>query len=124
IRHPTAAELTASIGFTRNDAVGLIDADQVREEVAAGRCRPEWTWLAIDDSRIVARALWWGRADSEHPLALGCLWVLPDVPDRVALATKLLSRGHAEFNPQPEYQLILPTAGRGTDPDIEDAVAW
>lgn len=107
-----------------DEPVGFVDDDRLRKETAAGRFRPGWTWFAVDGSRIVARALWWGRADSERPLALDCLHVLPEVPDRAALATELLSRGHTEFNARPEYQLILHTSERDADPAVADAVAW
>jgi RimJ/RimL family protein N-acetyltransferase len=106
-----------------DDPVGSVDAGRFREEAAAGRLRPEWTWFAAHGSRIVARALWWGRADSERPVALDCLHVLPDVPDRAALAAGLLSRGHAEFGATPEFSLILRTGWRD-DPGIAAAVAW
>ena len=125
IRHATSSELEDGAGFSSADPVAFVDTDRLRAETAAGRFRPEWTWLAVDRSRVIARALWWGRADSERPLALECLHVLPEVPDRAAVATELLLRGHSEFNAKPEYQLILQTLtnDRG-DQAISDAVAW
>jgi hypothetical protein len=123
IRHATLAEMENLAGFTMDDPVGSVDRVRFQEETAAGRMRPEWTWFAADGSRIVARALWWGRADSEHPVALDCLHVLPEVPDRAALAAGLLSRGHAEFGAAPEYNLVLRTGWRD-HPAIMVAVAW
>ncbi len=123
IRHATPAEMKDPVGFTVDDPVGSVDDDRFRAEAAAGRMRPEWTWFADDGSRIVARALWWGRSDSERPLALDCLHVLSGVPDRTALATELLVRGHAEFGAAPEFNLRLPDGWRD-DPDIAAAVAW
>ena len=123
IRHATPAEMEDLAGFTVDDPVGSVDTDRFREEAAAGRMRPEWTWFAADGSRIVARALWWGRADSKHPVALDCLHVLPEVPDRAALAAGLLSRGHAEFGAAPGFNLMLRTGWRD-DPSIAAAVAW
>jgi RimJ/RimL family protein N-acetyltransferase len=123
IRHATPAEMKAPVEFTADDPAGSVDDDRFREEAAAGRMRPEWTWFADDGSRIVARALWWGRSDSERPLTLDCLDVLPGVPDRAALATELLARGHAEFGAEPEYNLRLPDGWRD-DPDIAAGVAW
>ncbi len=119
IRHATPAEMEDLAGFTVDDPVGSVDTDRFREEAVAGRVRPEWTWFAADGSRIVACALWWGRADSKHPVALDCLHVLPEVPDRAAL----LSRGHAEFGAAPEFNLMLRTGWRD-DPSIAAAVAW
>ena len=123
IRHATPAEMKAPVEFTVEDPVGSVDGDRFREEAAAGRMRPEWTWFADDGSRIVGRALWWGRSDSERPLALDCLHVLPGVPDRAALATELLVRGHAGFGAAPEFNLRLPE-GWQEDPGIAAAVAW
>ncbi|HEY7143633.1 MAG TPA: GNAT family N-acetyltransferase [Streptosporangiaceae bacterium] len=123
IRHATPAEMASPVEFTVDDPVGSVDAGRFREDAAAGRIRPEWTWLADDGSRIVARALWWGRSDSERPLALDCLHVLPEVPGRVALAAELLSRGHAEFGATPEFNLMLRPGWRD-DPAVTAAVAW
>ncbi|WP_047890111.1 N-acetyltransferase [Rhodococcus sp. ARP2] len=124
IRPATRAELEEPVGFAMNDPVGFVDADSLREEVAAGRLRPEWSWFAVDGSRIVARALWWGREDSERPLAPDLLHVLADVPDRAALASELMSRAHTEFHAKPEYVLVVPTAGQDADPAVADAVSW
>jgi len=118
IRQATAAELSCSPPFAVADPVGFVDDDQLRAEAAENRMRPEWTWFAQDGNRIVGRAVWWGRADSEQPISLDCLHVLPEVPDRVAVATELLNAGHAEFGVLPEYRLIV------RDGPTEDAVAW
>ena len=75
IRPATPAEMADPPEFTVSDPVGALDADRLRDEAAGGRMRPEWTWFAADGSRIVGRAVWWGRADSERPLALDCLHV-------------------------------------------------
>ena len=123
IRPATPAEMADPPEFTVSDPVGALDADRLRDEAAGGRMRPEWTWFAADGSRIVGRAVWWGRADSERPLALDCLHVVPEVPDRAALAAQILSRGQAEFGATPQYDLVLRTGWRD-DPDIVAAVAW
>jgi len=123
IRPATPAEMQTPVEFTVDDPVASVDEDKFREEAAAGRMRPEWTWFADDGSRIVARAVWWGRSDSERPIALDCLHVLPGVPDRAALATELLLRGHAEFGAAPEFILRLPRGWR-EEPATAAAVAW
>lgn len=123
IRQATLTEMEDLARFTVDDPVGCIDRDRFQEETAAGRMRPEWTWIATDGSRIIARALWWGRADSERPIALDCLHVLPERPDRAALAAGLLARAHAEFGAAPEFNLLLRTGWRA-DPAIAAAVAW
>ncbi|AHH97638.1 GNAT family N-acetyltransferase [Kutzneria albida] len=118
IRHATAAELSSPPAFIVTDPVGFVDDDQLRVEAAENRMRPEWTWFAQDGDRIVGRAVWWGRSDSEQPIVLDCLHVLPDVPDRVGVAAALLDKGHAEFGVLPNYRLIL----RGGC--AVDAVSW
>ncbi|MFI0909028.1 GNAT family N-acetyltransferase [Streptomyces abikoensis] len=35
-----------------------------------GEYRPDWTWVALRDGRVVARAAWWGGPDDEAPKAL------------------------------------------------------
>lgn len=123
IRHATPAEMDDPVEFAVDDPVGFVDRDRFLAEAAAGRMRQEWTWFAADGSRIVARALWWGRADSDRPLVLDCLHVLPDAPDRAGLAAELLTRGHAEFGVRPDFNLIL-AAGWRDDPAAAAAVAW
>jgi hypothetical protein len=40
--------------------------DEVDGDLAAGRRRPEWLWLALRDDRLVARAGWWSRAGDQY----------------------------------------------------------
>ncbi|WP_218577873.1 hypothetical protein [Phytohabitans rumicis] len=37
---------------------------------AAGEYRPEWTWVALRDGVVVARAAWWAGPKDDKPLAL------------------------------------------------------
>lgn len=37
---------------------------------ATGQYRPEWTWVALRDDTVVARAAWWGGPGDTAPLAL------------------------------------------------------
>ncbi len=37
---------------------------------AQGEYRPEWTWVALRDDVVVARAAWWAGPDDEKPIAL------------------------------------------------------
>ncbi|MEU2389335.1 GNAT family N-acetyltransferase [Streptomyces sp. NPDC007369] len=104
--------------------VPALPAEKVREEFAAHRFRPEWTWFAEDpDGQVLARALWWGRADSERPIALDCLQVRPSVADPAGLAAGLLAAGHEAFGTLPLYNLSLPADWRARQ-DLVEAVAW
>ncbi|PGH48015.1 GNAT family N-acetyltransferase [Streptomyces sp. Ru87] len=35
-----------------------------------GEYRPEWTWVALRDDTVVARAAWWGQAGDTDPVVL------------------------------------------------------
>ncbi|MFE3555436.1 GNAT family N-acetyltransferase [Streptomyces sp. NPDC059193] len=121
------ADLDRAVAYPADAPVSpvpALTAERVREELAENRCRPEWTWIAEDeDGRILARALWWGRADSERPVALDCLQVHEDVPDPAAVAAALLEAGRTAFGAHPGYNLSLPRDWRA-DPALAAAVAW
>ncbi|MEV5444158.1 GNAT family N-acetyltransferase [Streptomyces sp. NPDC052644] len=124
---PAAADSTAldrAAAYPVDGPVAPLTAGRISEELAANRFRPEWVWLAEDDNgHVLGRALWWGRADSERPIALDCLQVRSTVADPVAVATGLLDAGHAAFDARPLYNLSLP-ADWSSRPDLSEAVAW
>ncbi|MER6572235.1 GNAT family N-acetyltransferase [Streptomyces sp. NPDC001093] len=129
-RPTTRAEVDRVASVTVPEPVGWIDADRYRDEFGKGMYRPEWTWVAEDDDgRLRARALWWGRADSAHPVALDCLSVDAAVGDRAQVATRLLTTALRAFGAAggapkaPLYNLTLPVGWRD-DPRAADAVAW
>ncbi|WP_035799592.1 GNAT family N-acetyltransferase [Kitasatospora mediocidica] len=118
------ADLDRVLDWTVTEPVAWISADRYREESAAGQFRPEWTWIAQEDGRVLARALWWGRSDSVHPLALDCLSVHESVADPASLAAELLAAGHRAFTELgatelPKYTVMLPSGG----PDVSDDAA-
>jgi RimJ/RimL family protein N-acetyltransferase len=91
---------------------------------AENHYRPEWTWVAERDGRVVARAAWWGAPDDEHPIALD--WFdLAGAPDRVVVAAALLRAAgelvRMETGDFPEYHLFLP-ADWHDRPDVRRAV--
>ena len=59
-----------------------------------GEYRPEWTWVALRENTVVARAAWWGKAGDEAPAALD--WFDFTDPDA---AVRLLETAplHAEY---------------------------
>ncbi|MER0483707.1 GNAT family N-acetyltransferase [Streptomyces sp. Edi2] len=85
------------------DAYGMI-AD-------GGQYRPDWTWVALRNGIVVARAAWWARPEDDQPLALD--WF--DFTDGEA-AVQLLRA--APFHA--EYSLLLPP-GRRDKPDVRAA---
>ncbi|RKR87513.1 hypothetical protein BDK92_1792 [Micromonospora pisi] len=127
-RATTEADLERVINFTAEDPVGSIQADRYLDELGQGMYRPEWTWIAEANQRVIGRALWWGQASSEHPVALDCLHVEASVPDRAAVASGLLDAGMRAFARQgaprpPLYNLTLANGWRD-DPSVASAVAW
>ncbi|MFI6849344.1 dihydrofolate reductase family protein [Kitasatospora sp. NBC_00085] len=121
-------DLDRVTAVTVDEPVSWIDADRYLEELEEGMYRPEWTWIAEDGGRIVARALWWGQASSEHPIALDCLHVDPSVADRAAVAAGLITAGLRAFAEQgatkpPLYNVTLPNGWREL-PDVVAALAW
>ncbi|MET9885336.1 GNAT family protein [Streptomyces sp. NPDC006430] len=120
--HPT--DLDRAVAYPADGPVEALSAEGIREELAQNRFRPEWIWFAEDgNGEVWARALWWGRADSERPLALDCLQVRAGVADPAAVAAGLLAAGHEAFGNLPLYNISLPSHWR-TDPELVEAVAW
>lgn len=84
-----------------------------RELVALDQYRPQWTWVALRDGVVVARAAWWGAPDDTEPIALDWLDFAPGEADA---AVELLRQ--AEFSV--EYCLLLPP-GWQDKPDVRAA---
>jgi RimJ/RimL family protein N-acetyltransferase len=72
---------------------------------AAGRYRPEWSWVALRDGTVVARAAWWAGPKDAQPLALD--WFDFTDPDA---AVELLRTAPLRA----EYSLMLPPDWRDT----------
>jgi len=114
--------------------------------------RPEWTWLAEEqtaekaDERNdppLATGIWWGEPGESRPSALDGIWVRESVPtaDRARLAAELISHAHrayaehaehtehaehaehAETYEPPRYHIFLPGDWRDR-PDAVAAVEW
>jgi hypothetical protein len=120
IRVATAADVAAVITFPPDPVVGAIATDQLRQEYAENRMRPEWTWLAEQSKVLVGRAMWWGRTDSVRPLSLDYLEVLPGVDDPAQVGAELLAAAHTGFaaggvSRPPEYAIRLPAGWRDDD---------
>ncbi|WP_073221169.1 MULTISPECIES: GNAT family N-acetyltransferase [unclassified Streptomyces] len=79
-----------------------------------GEYRPDWSWVALRDGRVVARAAWWGGPGDTEPVVLN--WF--DFADGEAEAGAELLR-RAPFDK--EYELIAP-AGWRDDPAARAAV--
>jgi RimJ/RimL family protein N-acetyltransferase len=81
--------------------------DEVGGDLAAGRRRPEWLWLALRGDRMVARAGWWSRAGNLHPLVMDIFDIDRGTDDGVRLLkTALPAVVPADATP-PEYSRFL-----------------
>lgn len=82
-----------------------------RDYVHKGQYRPQWTWVALCDGQVVARAAWWGGPEDTAPQTLD--WF--DFTDAEA--------GEALLRESPlraEYCLLLPAGWRDV-PDVRAA---
>ena len=93
ILQPSAAQLLSAATLSVPAETGL-STGEVVEEIEAGRIRPEWSVLAIDESgAVIGRTMWWGR-DAAVPIALDVWDVDARVSGRGSLAKALLNAGH------------------------------
>ncbi|MFM9372548.1 GNAT family N-acetyltransferase [Streptomyces sp. Da 82-17] len=74
---------------------------EYRTRAAGGDYRPEWTYVALREGKVVARAAWWGSPQDTTPLLLNWL----DFADGEHDAAVALLR-EAPFDV--DYELILP----------------
>ncbi len=136
IRPTTDADLDRILAWPVTEPVGVVPADRYREEAARHQYRPEWTWIAEDEGRILARAIWWGFGDAASPLVLDCVSAGGSLPaggpadgaGRAAVAARLISAGQQALrrpgpSVPPGYEINLP-AGWRSDPAVAAAFGW
>jgi RimJ/RimL family protein N-acetyltransferase len=86
--------------------------DEVRDDLADGRRRPEWLWLALRGDRLVARAGWWSRPGDEYPLLLDIFDIDADPDDGVRLLTAALPAVTRSGGTPPDYGRFVPADWR------------
>ena len=94
---------------------------QVAGDLAAGRRRPEWLWLALRGERVVARAGWWSRPGDRHPLLMDIFDLAGDADDAVRLLEAALHDVVPAGTTPPEYLRFLPPDWRDR-PDTRQLV--
>jgi GNAT superfamily N-acetyltransferase len=134
IRPTTEADLDRILAWPVTEPVGVVPADHYRDELDRHQYRPEWTWIAEDEGRILARAIWWGFADATYPLVLDCVSADASLPadgstsGRAALAARLIAAGQQALrrpgpSVAPGFEINLPTGWR-SDPAVAGAFGW
>ncbi|WP_229908176.1 GNAT family N-acetyltransferase [Amycolatopsis oliviviridis] len=88
--------------------------EELEDDLAAGRRRPEWLWVALRGDELLARVAWWCRVGDDAPF-------LMDVFDleSVDVGEQLLRKALAEVVPAgtrpPEYGRFIPPGWREDD---------
>jgi len=82
-----------------------------RESLTKRHYRPEWTWVALRDGVVVARAAWWGGPDDTEPHLLD--WY--DFTDADAGEQLLRNAG-----PRTDFCLVVPPGWRDS-PEVRHA---
>ncbi|MCN9240611.1 GNAT family N-acetyltransferase [Streptomyces sp. RY43-2] len=90
--------------------------EELADDLAAGRRRPEWMWVALRGDRLLARAAWWSRPGSDTPFLLDVLDLDLDesvsTADQVDVGVRLLHTAMAatlpDGSPPPEYSRYIP----------------
>jgi RimJ/RimL family protein N-acetyltransferase len=104
ITGPDELDLFNSLPYVLND--------EVEGDLAAGRRRPEWLWLALRGDRVVARAGWWSRAGDQHPLSMDIFDLDGDTDDGVRLLKAALRAVVPAGATPPAYGRFLPADWR------------
>ncbi|CAG7655907.1 Acetyltransferase (GNAT) family protein [Actinacidiphila bryophytorum] len=83
-------------------------------DLAGGRRRPEWMWVALRGDRLLARVAWWSRAGAQVPAHLDVFDIADGAtdPDLLDVAEHLLRSARAAVLPagaEPaEYSRFVP----------------
>ncbi|WP_405900519.1 GNAT family N-acetyltransferase [Streptomyces sp. NBC_00727] len=99
---------------------------ELADDLATGRRRPEWMWVALRGERVVARIAWWSR-DGEAPLLLDVFDLDDTLPlaEREEAGLRLVETATAAVvparTPRPEYGRFVPADWR-EDPAVREAV--
>jgi len=104
--------------ITGPDELGLFNSlpyvlnDEVGGDLAAGRRRPEWLWLALRGDRVVARAGWWSRPGDQRPLVMDIFDIGGDTDEGVRLLKTALRAVVPAGAMPPEYGRFVPADWR------------
>jgi RimJ/RimL family protein N-acetyltransferase len=101
---PDELDLFNSLPYVLNDEVG--------DDLAAGRRRPEWLWVALRGGRVVARAGWWSRSGDQRARFMDIFDIDGDAEDGVRLLKTALPAVVPAGTTPPQYARFLPADWR------------
>ncbi|MCX5529322.1 GNAT family N-acetyltransferase [Streptomyces sp. NBC_00006] len=87
---------------------------ELADDFDGGRRRPEWTWVALDGDRLLARLAWWTSPGGDVPLQFDFFDVDDTLPraDRDEIGLRLFRAATAAVFPAgaklPEYSRFVP----------------
>jgi len=96
------------------DELGLFNSlpyvlnDELADDLATGRRRAAWMWVATRGDGAVARIAWWGRESEPVPRLLDVFDLDDADPDRRAVGERLVAAALAEVGPAEYYRLVPP----------------
>ena len=106
--------------------------DELADDLAEGRRRPEWMWVALRGDHLLARVAWWCRHAGDPPMVLDVLDLddTASAPRRVDVGERLLRTAMATALPAgaapPGYGRFIPPGWRDRPPvrqAVEDRMA-
>ena len=134
IRAATATDMPTSARFAPlvvADPASPLTIATYQAGAAHGEYRPEWTWIAEEDSDgpVLAAGIWWGHAGEATPATLDAIYTHDSVSrdDRPVVAGELIAAAHRAFaaagGATPDFHLFLPGDWRGRH-DVVTALTW
>lgn len=86
--------------------------EELADDLAAGRRRPDWMWVALRGDHVLARVAWWGRPGDDTPFLMDVFDLDDGAEDRVDVGTLLLRTAMAHVVPPgarpPEHVRDIP----------------
>lgn len=125
IRRATLDDVPLLQAWSCDEPVAWIDPERLTAELASRNYRPEWSWIAEQDGRPMARALWWGQADANRPATLDCLTTTVEVAEPERVGAALIRAGLDAFGAGPALEFNVDVSPAWADDAASvEAVRW
>ncbi len=123
IRTIVESDLDTIHTLIADQSINTVTRERYDEYVGVGYYRDSWTWVAEQDGRIIALAVWWGMPQFDHPFSVDGLYYAGDgdpVPVWAELIRRVLDSAPAGAE-QPEYHIFVSNGWR-EQPDVVAAL--